>query len=102
MARPKTDFKNFRLRLPPDMYQQITDAAEIAGRSMNTEIIYRLGETLDPRWQEYVAAIEEEERLAQESMERLRQNPRLMEQVRKLIAEADEKGTLPKKGKGKP
>jgi hypothetical protein len=86
MPRPKTDFNNFRLRVPPDTYQQIADAAETAGRSMNAEILYRLGRTFDPRWADYIAKIDAEERRYQEFL-KSDLPPALKEQIADQIDE---------------
>jgi hypothetical protein len=67
------------------MYQQLCDAAEAAQRSMNTEIIRRLGETLDPRWAKYIATIEAQERRDREYLEEASKDPAMMEVVRQAV-----------------
>jgi hypothetical protein len=79
MARPKTEHKSFKLRLPPAMYDQLDKAAAEADRSINSEMLYRLGRTLDPRWAEYIAALDERDRLRREIVEQALSNPRTQE-----------------------
>ena len=105
MPRPNTaDFDSTRLRLPPELHQQLKDAAEAAGRSMNEEILLRLGCSFDPQiagWMEdYVAKLKEEQRQLKEErrrqfLEQNSKNPEWIDQIDALIDKA-------MGGKGKP
>jgi hypothetical protein len=46
---------------------------------MNSDILYRLGRTLDPRWAEYIAQLDERDRLRREIVEQALSNPRTQE-----------------------
>lgn len=42
MPRPKTDREKLTLRLPPEVHARMVKAAAESGRSLNSEIVYRL------------------------------------------------------------
>jgi hypothetical protein len=98
MARPNTaDFDSTRLRLPPELHQQLKDAADAAGRSMNEEILLRLRCSFDPQiagWMEdYVAKLKEEQRQLKEErrrqfLEQNSNNPEWIDQIDALIDKA--------------
>jgi hypothetical protein len=77
MARTRNpmDVVALQVRLPEAMRAQIAAAAEHNKRSLNGEILFRLSETMDNRWTEYVAALERQTRADAAFMERLRQDP---------------------------
>lgn len=45
---PQDDFIKTALRLPRDVHEKIQEAAKETGRSMNSEIVARLQQTLQP------------------------------------------------------
>ena len=88
MARRKdTDVVNLRLRLPEALRKQLGVEAEKANRSLNSEILWRLGQTFGKEWLEFIGEIEEQERSDQERAERFLNNPEARARVSKIIAE---------------
>jgi hypothetical protein len=61
--------------------------AERAKRSLNSEVLWRLGQTFSPEWQRFLAGIAEEQDRQRDVVERLWQNPELQQTLRRLIAE---------------
>ena len=88
MARRKdTDVVNLRLRLPEGLRKQLGVEAEKANRSLNSEILWRLGQTFGKEWLEFIGEIEEQERSDQERIERFMSDPERRANLSKLIAE---------------
>jgi hypothetical protein len=88
MARPKTaDFDSTRLRLPPELHQQLKAAGEAAGRSMNAEILYRLECTFDPQIAEMIAGVEEQKEHDRKLKEINRRREELLEELSRLDPE---------------
>jgi hypothetical protein len=77
---------NLRLRLPEALRQALTAAAEKSERSLNSEILWRLGRTFGPEWQEFVTGMEDRERREQELRERVLQDPKMRKTLDELIA----------------
>jgi hypothetical protein len=102
MARKRKpdDTVNLRLRLPDALRQKLAVEAEAAERSLNSEILWRLGQTFGAEWQRYVAGIEKAERDADELRKKVADSPEfqkfMAEKIAQLIAEQPE---LEKKGK---
>lgn len=86
MARKATDTINLRLRMPEALRKTLVGEAEKANRSLNSEILWRLGQTFGEQWQRFIAGMEELERSEQERLDRLMQNPELRKAVAKIIA----------------
>jgi hypothetical protein len=98
MAKLLTDIVNVRLRLPEALRQRLADEAEEAGRSLNSEILWRLGHTFaGEKWDQFVAEAEEQEKRRQEVLEEMRLRPEVQALVMKFLAKSKEK----KKGEGK-
>jgi hypothetical protein len=91
MARKKdlAEIISFKLRMPEGLRQQIEADAEKANRSMNSEILWRLGQTFSEPWQRFIAGMERQEKDTQEFRERLLQDPKFVEFVDGLIAKKD-------------
>jgi hypothetical protein len=85
MARKPSETINLRVRMPEALRTTIAVEAAKAGRSLNSEILYRLGLTLDEKWQRFVAGIENEEKKVAELRERVINSPEMMQIVNKLI-----------------
>jgi hypothetical protein len=87
MARKVADdtIVNLRLRLPEALRRQLVAEAEAAKRSLNSEILWRLGQTFSERWQKFIAGIAEEEDQRQEFLKRLQANPDFQETLWKII-----------------
>jgi hypothetical protein len=86
MARKTGETINLRVRMPEALRTTIAVEAAKAGRSLNSEILYRLGLTLDEKWQRFVAGVEEQEHSDQELLDRALENPKLQETLRNVIA----------------
>jgi len=88
MARRKdTDVVNLRLRLPEALRKQLDDAAGKSNRSLNSEILWRLGQTFGKEWMAFVGEMEEQERNDQEVLDRLMNNPQLRQTLWKIVGE---------------
>jgi Arc-like DNA binding domain len=88
MARRKdTDVVNLRLRLPEALRKQLDVAAEKSDRSLNSEILWRLGQTFGKEWMEFVGEMERQERNDQEFLERFMNNPEARAKLQKIIAD---------------
>jgi hypothetical protein len=88
MARRKdTDVVNLRLRLPEALRKQLDGAAEKSNRSLNSEILWRLGQTFGKEWMEFVGEMEQQERDDKETIDRLMNNPEARAGMRKIIAD---------------
>ena len=98
MAKSLIDIVNVRLRLPEALRQRLVAAAEEADRSLNSEILWRLGHTFaGEKWDEFVAEAEQEEKRRQEVLEEMRMNPKMQETLTRILAKFKEQ----KKREGK-
>ena len=52
--RKSTDTVNLRIRLPEGLRKLLADTAERNKRSLNSEIVWRLGQTLGPEGEFYI------------------------------------------------
>jgi hypothetical protein len=77
---------NLRLRLTEELREMLTAEAEKANRSLNSEILWRLGQTFGEEWKRFVAEMEDHERREREWVERMRKDPRLQEALVEIIA----------------
>jgi hypothetical protein len=89
MARKVADdaVVNLRFRLPELLRRQLVAEAERSKRSLNSEILWRLGQTFSEPWQRFIAGIAEQEDREREIVERLMESPRLRQTLRELIAQ---------------
>ena len=87
MAKRKslTDTVAMQVRLPEGLRRQLASAAEANARSLNSEILWRLGQSFGPHEQRLAAGIEEEERSDNELLNRALENPKLQETLRNII-----------------
>jgi hypothetical protein len=99
MPKQPADLISFKLRMPEALRAQIENAAEDANRSMNSEILWRLGQSFAPEWQAFIEAAEKRDRDLKEmqaaSMERLMANPRFQAKLAQIVTES----LTPKKDK---
>jgi len=99
MAKSLTDIVNVRLRLPEALRQRLAAAAEEADRSLNSEILWRLGHTFaGEKWDEFVAEAEEQEKHRQEMLEEMRLRPEMQAALTRVFAKFKE-GQKKKEGK---
>ena len=86
---------SFKLRMPEALRQKIEAEAEKAERSMNSEILYRLGQTFGEEWQQFINGVEEREKSEEEWRQRMLQDPKVQkgiwEVIRKAIPDFDER-----------
>jgi hypothetical protein len=98
-TRKPLDVVALQVRLPEAMRAQIAAAAEHNKRSLNGEILFRLSETLDARWTEYVAHLEREAQRQKEFIEEMSRKPETRARLDQFIAELREEGIIkPKPG----
>jgi hypothetical protein len=102
MARKGT--AHIRLRWPDILHKRIAEEAAKTGRSLNAEILWRIGLTLEPEWQDFIAARVEEEaerekrdRETREKVERMMQDPKQRENIARIIAKMEPKAKYQKK-----
>ena len=87
MAKRRIDETiSFKLRMPEGLRQKLEAEAEKAERSMNSEILWRLGHTFSAEWQEFIAVIVEREKKVEELGKRMMESPALQKIVSDLVA----------------
>jgi hypothetical protein len=72
--------------MPEALRRTLAVEAAKAGRSLNSEILHRLGLTLGEQWQRFVAGHEAQERSDQEFLDRALESPKLQDALRNVIA----------------
>jgi hypothetical protein len=77
---------SFKLRMPEGLRQKLEAEAEKSERSINSEILWRLGQTFGEEWQRFVARMEERERSRQELRNRIAQDPKFQKMMDEFIA----------------
>jgi hypothetical protein len=87
MARKATDTVNLRLRMPDALHRELVTAAEKAQRSLNSEILWRVGQTFGEEWQRFIAGQEERQRREEEDFERVMQNPKMQATLKRVMAD---------------
>ena len=93
MAKKKAadEVISFKLRMPEGLRQKIEAEALKAERSMNSEILYRLGQTFGPEWQRFINGVEEQERrdekFRRKMVEQLLQDPEFVAKIDRLSKE---------------
>jgi Arc-like DNA binding domain len=93
MAKRRIDETiSFKLRMPEGLRQKLEDEAEKAERSMNSEILWRLGHTFSAEWQELIAVVVEREKKVEELGKRMMESPALQKIVSDLVAKHKPKG----------
>jgi len=73
MARKPTDpdIVNLRLRMPESLRKTLAGIAEKSGRSLNSEIVWRLGQSLGPEGEEYAKQYETTEEYLRKKLDEL-------------------------------
>ncbi|HXW29765.1 MAG TPA: Arc family DNA-binding protein [Xanthobacteraceae bacterium] len=91
MAKKRADDEvvSFKFRLPERLRRKLEAEAEKAGRSMNTELLWRLGHTFGEEWQRFIARVEDKERERHEFNEQLQQDPEFQKFIADAIAKWD-------------
>jgi hypothetical protein len=93
MARKRkpTDTVALQVRMPEALRHELEAAAQKANRSLNSEVLWRLGQTFGDEWQRFIAGVETREKKAQEIRDRVLQDPELEKFLTKLVAPLIEK-----------
>ena len=101
MARKRkpADTVALQVRMPEALRQQLAAEAEKANRSLNSEVLWRLGQTFGEEWQRFIAGVEEREKREKELREQLFQDPTYKDFVDRRMAELMEKDPDLKKDK---
>jgi hypothetical protein len=90
MARKRkpTETVALQVRMPEALRQRLATEAEKANRSLNSEVLWRLGQTFGEEWQRFIAGVEERERGEEEHrkkmVEQLLQDPEFMAMIDRL------------------
>ena len=86
-TRKPTDVGQLKLRLPEALRQRLEDASNKSGRSLNNETVWRLTQTFgDEGLAAIFERVEERERDDAAFFEKVAQDPRMQEAIRKVIA----------------
>ena len=85
--RQPTDIVPLQLRLPEALRRQLASEAEKAQRSLNSEILWRLGRTLTPEWREFIAETERTEREIADRFEEFKNKPEIKAGMEKFVRE---------------
>jgi Arc-like DNA binding domain len=93
MARKRklADTVALQVRMPEALRQRLAAEAEKANRSLNSEVLWRLGQTFGDEWQRFIAGVEEREKREKELREQLYQDPAYKDFVERRMAELMEK-----------
>jgi hypothetical protein len=75
-----------QVRMVEGLRAKLADAAEKNGRSLNSEILWRLGQTFDEEWGRLTAQMEDREKRDQDLLEQFRQDPEKQKALAELIA----------------
>jgi hypothetical protein len=89
MARKPGDIIHLQVRMPEGLRQELASEAERSGRSLNAEILWRLGQTLNEGWQGVIATEERIEKMQREAQERIHErilnDPKLHQRLAELV-----------------
>ena len=85
-ARKPGDPISLQVRMTEALRRKLASAAEKNARSLNSEILWRLGQTFDEEWRQGVTEMEDQERRDEEFLERMRQNPKAQKALAEIIA----------------
>jgi hypothetical protein len=85
MATGPDEFNQYKLRLPDSLRDSLNKSAEAADRSLNSEIVWRLTQSLAPEWPAFIASIEQREQSERLLLEALRQSPEAMSHVQEVM-----------------
>jgi hypothetical protein len=88
MARKPTDIVPLQVRLPEGMRKELVNAAEKSQRSLNSEIVWRLGQSLDADARALVEFQLWREGRDQEFMDRLMSDPERWGKIQRRVGEA--------------
>lgn len=75
-----------QVRMVEGLRAKLASAAEKNGRSLNSEILWRLGQTFDDEWGRLTTQMEDREKRDQDLLERFRQDPEKQKALAEIIA----------------
>jgi hypothetical protein len=75
-----------QVRMVEGLRAKLVNAAEKNGRSLNSEILWRLGQTFDDEWGRLTTQMEGREKRDQDLLERFRRDPEKQRALAELIA----------------
>jgi translation initiation factor 2 alpha subunit (eIF-2alpha) len=75
-----------QVRMVEGLRAKLVSAAEKNGRSLNSEILWRLGQTFDEEWGRLTNQMEERQKRDQDLLERMRNDPELQKSLAEIIA----------------
>jgi hypothetical protein len=90
----KTDDTAITLRLPPDLYAELTERAEAENRSINKEAIMLLREAMQvtpAKLEEMASRVQDLQRENAENRKMMAENRKMIADVRKMLAKRSSK-----------
>jgi hypothetical protein len=85
-VRKPSDPISLQVRMTEALRRKLASAAEKNARSLNSEILWRLGQSLDEEGRQAAEEMEYEEKRDQEFLERMRRDPKAQKAVAEIIA----------------
>lgn len=87
MARKRkpTDTVALQVRMPEALRHELEVAAQKANRSLNSEVLWRLGQTFGEEWQRFAAKAEEKERTLKEWGEQVMADPEFEDGILRVM-----------------
>jgi Arc-like DNA binding domain len=82
---------HLRLRMPEELRKRLSEEAEESGRSLNSEILWRLGQTFDQAVQEFIADREEADKREREMFDQMMQDPEQRKRLLEIVAKMPKK-----------
>jgi len=89
--RKPADTINLRVRMPEALRETLAAEAEKANRSLNSEILWRLGLTLSEDWQRFIAGVEAREKSDRQFIDQILQDPKTRKALEEIVAAMPEK-----------
>jgi hypothetical protein len=101
--RKPTDIVPLQVRMPEALRQNLAVEAERNQRSLNGEIVWRLGQTFGEDWQKFIAQVEQAEAERKAATEALVSDPETLKKVYEVLDRItpDWRTTLPDRKKPK-
>lgn len=84
--RRPTDIIPLQVRMPEALRQGLAAQAEKNKRSLNSEILWRLGQTMDERWQEFIGASERQKQDDEEFIARMLADPKHQASIERIVS----------------
>jgi hypothetical protein len=85
-VRKPNDPIALQVRMTEALRRKLASAAEENARSLNSEILWRLGQTFDAEWGHLTLEMEEREKREQDFLDRWSQDPKKVKVLAELIA----------------